>query len=1014
MRAEVSSADFLTTAASPPQMFPSDSEMSRRIRAYDWSKTPLGPIENWPQSLKTTVSICLASRFPIVLYWGREYVVLYNDSYSAILGAKHPAALGQRCRECWAEIWDTIGPMLNSVFEKGEATWSADLLLRLRRFGYLEECYFSFSFSPVQIENGEVGGIFTAVIETSEEVIGRRRLRTLRDLAARAVDVKSEPDAWQMAAATLAENSYDVPFAVLCQASEETLRVADTAGIQLTHPLCTALCQPGSELFQKALEVTNSAQTVEVDCPRAFAGDLPSGPWDTPPQKLLLIPLAALGQGPSGLLLAAVTPCKALDDSYRTFFELLARQIATSIADARAYEEERKRAEALAELDRAKTTFFSNVSHELRTPLTLVLGPTELALSSPERTLKGAELEMAHRNQLRLLKLVNTLLDFSRIEAGRIQATYEPTDLAALTADLVSEFRSAIEQSGLRLIVQCPRLPEQVYVDHEMWEKIVLNLVSNAFKSTFEGEIEVSLRTHGKQVELTVRDTGTGIAKEELPRLFERFHRIPCARRRTHEGTGIGLALVQELVRLHGGCIAVDSEVGKGTVFTVSIPLGTGHLPKERISAPRELSSTSIGAKPYVTEALGWLASPDSAEELRLELGSFAEAPGTRRASGRVLVVDDNRDMREYAGRLLSGRFEVCTAENGKVALERILSDPPDLVLTDIMMPEIDGFELLQAIRKNSAISAIPVIVISARAGEESKVEGLNGGADDYLVKPFTSQELIARVQTHIEIARRRKQAEHILREQKRLLQESNAMLEAELADIRLLQNISSELVPEHDIQTLCGKMVGAAVAITRSDFASMQVLYPERGSGGELRLLAFRGFDEQAARFWEWVNADSACACGVAFRTGKRVIVPDVESCEFMAGTEDQQAYRQAGIRACQTTPLIGRSGRIVGMISTHWKQAHQPSERDFRLLDILARQAADLIERKRSEQQLAKQAGLLDLSSDAIIMRDMEGRILYWNAGAEQVYGWTRKEALGKNLHELLQTQFPEPLER
>src|SRR5581483_9944684 len=191
MRAEVSSADFLTTAASPPQMFPSDSEMSRRIRAYDWSKTPLGPIENWPQSLKTTVSICLASRFPIVLYWGREYVVLYNDSYSAILGAKHPAALGQRCRECWAEIWDTIGPMLNSVFEKGEATWSADLLLRLRRFGYLEECYFSFSFSPVQIENGEVGGIFTAVIETSEEVIGRRRLRTLRDLAARAVDVKS-------------------------------------------------------------------------------------------------------------------------------------------------------------------------------------------------------------------------------------------------------------------------------------------------------------------------------------------------------------------------------------------------------------------------------------------------------------------------------------------------------------------------------------------------------------------------------------------------------------------------------------------------------------------------------------------------------------------------------------------------------------------------------------------------------------------------------------------------------
>jgi DNA-binding NarL/FixJ family response regulator len=181
--------DFLTDSG----------EVARRMRSLDWSKTPLGPIQRWPQSLKTSVSICLASRFPIVMYWGPDYVVLYNDAYGAILGSKHPRALGQTCRECWSEIWDTIGPMLDGVVKSGQATWSHDLLLLLERHGYPEECYFSFSFSPVRIETGAVGGVFTAVMETTDKVIGERRLRTLRDLAARAVDANTEPEAWRIA-----------------------------------------------------------------------------------------------------------------------------------------------------------------------------------------------------------------------------------------------------------------------------------------------------------------------------------------------------------------------------------------------------------------------------------------------------------------------------------------------------------------------------------------------------------------------------------------------------------------------------------------------------------------------------------------------------------------------------------------------------------------------------------------------------------------------------------------------
>jgi signal transduction histidine kinase len=269
------------------------------------------------------------------------------------------------------------------------------------------------------------------------------------------------------------------------------------------------------------------------------------------------------------VLLVGVSSRRVLDDAYRTFFDLVTGHIGTVIADARAYEEERKRAEALAEIDRAKTVFFSNISHEFRTPLTLMLGPIEDALTDPDEPLPATQLariETVQRNGTRLLKLVNTLLDFSRIEAGRVEASYEPTDLAAYTAELASVFRSAIERAGMHLVVDCPPLPELVYVDREMWEKIVLNLLSNAFKFTFTGEIRVSLRwgdggvgeagevtsalslsslSSPPHVVLEIQDTGIGIPAAELPHLFERFHRVKEAQGRSIEGSGIGLSLHQ-------------------------------------------------------------------------------------------------------------------------------------------------------------------------------------------------------------------------------------------------------------------------------------------------------------------------------------------------------------------------------------------------------------------------------------------------------------------------------------
>ena len=763
--------------ALPDDIFAGSGTMSALMRSLDWAKTPLGPVSKWPQSLKTSLSICLASRFPIVMYWGPEYVVLYNDAYSTILGSKHPWALGQRCQDCWAEIWDTIGPMLDNVVRTGEATWSNDLLLQLERYGYPEECYFSFSFSPVRVETGTVGGVFTAVLETTEEVIGERRLRTLRDLAARGADAGSESDAWRIAAATVSENLRDIPFAVMCHPTTDgRLPIVETVGISRDHRLCQQLCASGSELFRLARQAIDSGSPVTVQNLDRFGPGLPHGAWEIPPRSALLIPMPNPGQANPGVLLAGISPHKALDESYRTFFDLVGRQIATSVADARAYEEERRRAESLAELDRAKTRFFSNVSHEFRTPLTLMLGPVEEMLQAGQGSsarVERQQLELVHRNSLRLLKLVNTLLDFSKIEAGRVEAVYEPTDLAALTSDLASTFRSAMEKARLRFRVECAPLPEPVYVDRDMWEKIVLNLLSNAFKFTFAGEVGVRLRAVDGRVELAVEDTGAGIPSAELPRIFDRFHRVEGSGGRTYEGTGIGLALVHELVKLHGGSVQAESTLGQGSKFVVSLPLGKAHLPPDQVVSGHGRAPAGVRADAYVEEALRWLPNQSGAEASRSgpqpEPGDGGKA-GEKDPRPLIVLADDNSDLREYVSRLLRQDYRVHAVGNGQEALAATRQMHPQLVLSDIMMPGLDGFGLLQAIREDERTRAIPVILLSARAGEESQLEGLHTGADDYLVKPFTARELLARVETHIQMGRVRRQVSRL---EQQLLTES-------------------------------------------------------------------------------------------------------------------------------------------------------------------------------------------------------------------------------------------------
>jgi len=738
-------------------------EMGGRMRAIDWARTSLGPAPDWPRSLKTAVRIMLTCRQPMFVWWGPELINLYNDAYQTVMAGKHPEGLGQPAAVVWREIWDDIGPRARSAMELNEGTYDEAMLLIMERSGYPEETYYTFSYSPVPDDDGRPGGIICANTEDTLRMLADRRLALLSELAVKTADARTFEEACMRSAASLETNPHDLPFAgiYLIDTDRQVATLSGTASIDPGHPAVPFEIPLGDDSIWPVAEALRTHTSVVSDLGGRFES-LPLGAWRRPAHHGVTVPIAPSGQtGKRGILVAALNPYRLFDDNYRGFIELVAGQISASIGNAQAYEDERRRAETLVELDRAKTTFFSNVSHEFRTPLTLMLGPIEDLLGRSAGQLLPEDrdlLQVVHRNAKRLQKLVNTLLDFSRIEAGRMQASYEETDLGSLTTELASTFRSAIEKAGLRFVVETPPVELPTYVDRDMWEKIVLNLLSNAFKFTLEGEIAVRVRRVGSHVELSIADTGSGIPAAELPHLFERFHRVEGTARRTHEGTGIGLALVQELAKLHGGTIEVASIEGTGTTFTVSIPSGSAHLPAERLGSGRTLASTAVGADLYIEEAEQWLprTSPEQ---------TTASAVTGERPRPRVVLADDNADMREYVRHLLAKRYDVVACPDGREALEEIRRDPPELVLTDVMMPKLDGFGLLAEIRRDPKLSALPVIMLSARSGEEARIEGMVAGADDYLVKPFTARELIARVASQIETAAVRREAQRAVAE---------------------------------------------------------------------------------------------------------------------------------------------------------------------------------------------------------------------------------------------------------
>ncbi len=753
------------------KFLPSNSELATLITQKDWGKTALGPPSNWSQALRSTVSVCLRSRLCACVYWGPDFHVIYNDAYKTILGTKHPWALARPAGEVWSEMFHIIGPLLQDTFKKGVTTGADDKAIFLDRFGYIEEFYCSFSYAPIINESGKTEAVFAVLPETSKRVIGERRLQTLHHLGDVGDTMNGVAETLDLIANTLEENPYDIPFAAfyLWDDQRTEARLCTTIGIEKGTELTplsisTARLAAIMELAERSRETDIDVFDISADIGTVFPG-----PWQASLSAAVRVPFGvAEARGPTGFMLAGVNPYKKVDRDYLIFYNMVGDHISTLITTAFIREQESARIKALAELDNAKTTFFSNVSHELRTPLTLISGPLDDLLTGKVGSLTREQctnLDLAQRNCLRLLNLVNDLLEFTRIEAGYSIAIFEPVALDRMTAELARTFERAAEGKGIKLRIDCATLSKPVYVDPEMWEKIVLNLLSNAFKYTPTGAVEITLRECNDWACLSVKDTGFGIPEHQLPRVFDRFHRVDDGAGRHLEGTGIGLALVKELTDQHSGKVRAESKEGEGSIFTIEIPLGAQHLPRDRVQPPSERQRSGL-ARRYHMEAVPGAEAPLTSEAKGAAPGSGRGASATS-GTKRVLLVDDNADMQHYIGQVLSERFIVDVASSGLEALEMIAVDAPAVVITDVMMPEIDGISLLAELRSNPATCTIPIMLLTADAGEESKLKALAQGADDYVVKPFHARELLARAEGSINLAGLRarvaQQAERIL-----------------------------------------------------------------------------------------------------------------------------------------------------------------------------------------------------------------------------------------------------------
>ncbi|KLO42735.1 SpoIIE family protein phosphatase [Mycobacterium nebraskense] len=899
-------------------------EMGRRFAEFDWDSHPLGSPQEWSAEVRVAVAVALTSRFPIVLWLGPgDLFLMYNDAYAQILGDKHPAALGCPAEQVWWEIWQQISPMLTSVIDTGVATWSDDLMLPLMTGGQSQERYFTFTYSPIIGGDGAVTAIFCAVIETTDRVLSGRRLHLLNAVATAVLDAHAIDDAVSSAVAVCDAQPLDLPFIAVYVsgdgegARDSTLRGATPSIRPLLPGSLAELTGRDGTPRSRAARVIDRLEDVIPGITELFGENCP--------RQALVLPLGETSN--AGAVVIGVSARRPLDSMYRGFCQLLADQLSAAFASVVSYEQQRRRADALAELDRAKTAFLTNVSHEFRTPLTLLLGPLDDALSeAAPGSVLADRLSTAGRNARRLQRLVESLLDFSRIEAGRANAKLVCTDVGALTAHIASSFTELCHRAGLELVVDCS--PVLADLDPGMWETIILNLLSNAVKYTLRGSISIEVRAEPAHCVVTMRDTGVGIAAEDLDRLFDRFYRADNLRGRSVEGTGIGLSLVRGLVELHSGTVEIDSELDRGTTVTIRLPQSIGAAADQSPVGP--LDETN----PYVAEARQWL-TPISDRD-----GSTAASERSRHL---VLIADDNADMRHHLDRVLSAHWETVLAADGESALAAIRNLRPDAIVTDVMMPGIDGFGLVSAIRADPELAATPVLMLSARAGAEAVDEGYAAGADDYLPKPFRSQELVDRVKSRLSaVARERDRQRRVA---------------------------ASDLVQLDSALQATDSVVGIMDALLESPFGSGDAATVTIGVLDGERHIRFEYAGHLPGELrdrYHVTELDSPVVGADVVRTGESMVITDT----FDLPPRYQHAVQDTAgsVRACVAHPLRDHAGRVIGVLALLWPTPRQfdAAERDaFSRVAELTSSALDRVRVMAREHRIAVdfQEHLLDL---------------------------------------------------
>ncbi|KAK0204649.1 hypothetical protein DFS33DRAFT_1259677 [Desarmillaria ectypa] len=805
------------------------SEIGRLTFDFDWASTPLGPMHAWPQSLKSIVSIMLSNPSQSCIFWGPERTLLYNEAWAKGSASKHPHMFGKPGRVAFSEIWETFSKHCDAVYQGQAISRTDDLLFFDSKPGQelargsvpvsaeddsmpdVVETYYTWSYIPVEIEDGTIGGIVNNCMETTNKVLSERRMRTVRALAERCALARTSHGVWEAVLDVLEGNAVDFPY-VLCY----TGHTASTDGVPSSSDTDTRLERTNSDILRTSnatyLQLIGSIgvepghpiaspQEVELSLGGYQQGHWPfaeacSGReslraqnpspqlfeargWEDPTGDAILVPLCTSYDCIlMGLMVFGLNTRRPYDDDYSGFHHTIVRNLRAALSAAQNFEQEVQRAEELRALDRAKTTFFQNVSHELRTPLTLIRAPCDDALKADRGSLdpvNRTRFKLIYRASGRLLRLVNSLMLFSSAEARMLQACFCPVRLGPATADMASLFRSAIEKAGIDYNVTCGDSADErvAYIDLGMWEKIVFNLLSNAVKYTKSGHIDLGLAYTSSEVILSVQDTGCGIPEDQLDKILLRFHRVESSDGRSIEGTGIGLALTNELVKIHRSTITVRSKMGCGSVFTVRIPLGCAHLQEKYVdhdfdpSSGIRLPETGSYAASIVEEAAGWLGE-DSDASSQFSHTSSADAIMTPQRF-TVLLAEDNADARSYIKSILLNAVQnVVDVSDGLAALDYIHTlERPDLIVTDVMMPRMTGTELLQNLADDPDpnVQAIPVIVLSARMGSEDQPDSVFRGAVDFLLKPFSSSELLNRVQTRLHTLKQRHELEKQVRD---------------------------------------------------------------------------------------------------------------------------------------------------------------------------------------------------------------------------------------------------------